>query len=191
MKKLIILSLTTFLISSAYANRGRGLKVTESSKIIDFIKRVEDVKREGNVKAKYPPKIHDFLHRKTIKMGIEISDLKSYVVKNSNDPKVYEAIKELFELSFNDKLTSERRETIEKLFGLTAKIDQLPVNELKITTEQVLEASKEWSTNELVELEKLLSEVLTQRSSREKTAGEILLENLDPILRTQAQRKCM
>lgn len=188
MKKLLMISLTAILMTSAYANRGRNAELMKTSKMIDYIRKIEERKSTGVGRKEYSPKIHDFLHRKSLKMRIEIAELQRFVKDNSADPQMYEAIKELFVMSSDPAINAGKRVIIERLFGLTAKIDQLPNKAIKITATQILEASKEWSIKELVELEKILSEVV---SSKTTPAGEKLLEIIDPVLRSQAERKCM
>ena len=188
MNKLLLVIIASLITGLVYANRGKGVEVLKSAKMIDFVKRVEENKERGSGRRSYGPKIHDYLHRKSMKMRIDIAELQKYVLEHSKDTEMYEAIKELFIMTSDPAIEAEKIVVLEKLFGLTVKIDQLPNKELKITAPEILKASKEWSVKELVELEKILSAVI---ASKGKTKGEALLEILDPILRTQAERKCM
>lgn len=186
MKKSLLIFLMFSFIATVNAKTGKGYK---SSRMIDYIKKMEESKRTGKSEKAYSEAAMDFLNRKSIGMEVELQSFLDYV-HEVNDSVKFEALKELFVLTSDLSIDAERRVTTEKLLGQLVKLDKISVTKLKIDAPQILEAAKEWTTPELVELNNLLTEVLL-KSTASKSSAQVLLEVIDPVLKTQAERKCM
>lgn len=170
---------------------GQRPRISKSFKIIDTLKRLEKQKRTGRGGLKLDAKTFDFLHRKSVLMGVNIQAFQHYIFENRKNPKVIKALEKIFEISINSKTTRLKKLITNKLLGLLVRLDRNKRARFKIRATDILKAIETWKLDELKELSILLSEVARDAEANNESPNKVLLELLNPVFHDQLKRKCL
>jgi hypothetical protein len=182
-KRLMALTLLFTIAAPLFMEKAHARRRPVMERFHEEARRREQDRAAGKRVSEYSPEVRDFLNRHAISIGTTYTKLKKYIGTISGSPAELRAFKEILSEATYSKTPAAQKALLNRLTTHLVSLKDTNAN-FQVKASEVERASKEWTIEELTELE-----VVMRESLGELKEGRSLDQTLKEVFGEEAAKE--